>query len=77
MGVHYWVVKVCEEDDNLSELYGEILEIGAFMFLITFPYYIPENATSSTFSLRKANLFDNFREKIEQMRQQFLDKSAE
>ena len=49
------------------------------MFLVSFPYYIPDNDedSSSTYSLRKTNLFDNLREKIEQMRQQMLDKSAE
>ena len=75
----YWVVKVCEEDDNLSELYGGISEFGMFMLIITFPYYVSENndTSSSTFSLRKTNLFENLREKFEQMRQQMLDKSAE
>ena len=48
------------------------------MFLVSIPYYIPENDTSSsTYSLRKTNLFENLREKFEQMRQQNLDKSAE
>ena len=49
------------------------------MFVIAIPYYVSENndTSSSTYSLRKTNLFDNLREKIEQMRQQMLDKSAE
>lgn len=49
------------------------------MFLVSIPYYIPENDTSSssTYSLRKTNPIDSLREKIEQMRQQMLDKSAE
>lgn len=74
-----WVIKLCEEDDNLSELYGGITEeMPVFMFTISIPYYIPENDTSSsTYSLRKTNLFDNLREKFEEMRQQMLDKSAE
>ena len=84
---YYWVIKICEEDDNLSELYGGGVElIGGFMFTISIPYYIPENDTpsTSTYSLRKTNLFDNLRERFEQMRQRFeerkqqnLDKSAE
>ena len=75
-----WCIKICEEDDNLSELYGGVTEDSPqFLFFISIPYYIPENDTSSssTYSLRKTNLFDNLREKIEQMRQQSLDKSAE
>lgn len=74
-GSGYWFIKICEEDDNLSELYGGITEeLPAFMFYVLIPYYIPENDTSSsTYSLRKTNLFDSLREKIEQM----LDKSDE
>ena len=74
-GGAYWFIKICEEDDNLSELYGGITEeVPVFMFYVLIPYYIPESDTSSsTYSLRKTNLFDSLREKIEQM----LDKSAE
>lgn len=74
-----WVIKICEEDDNLSELYGGLSEENPyFIFLVSIPYYIPENDTSSsTYSLRKTNPFDSLREKFEQMRQQMLDKSAE
>jgi hypothetical protein len=70
-----------EEDDNLSELYGGITEeMPVFMFSVSIPYYIPENddtSSSSTYSLRKTNLFDNLREKFEEMRQRSLDKNAE
>lgn len=74
-----WAIKICEEDDNLSELYGGITEdLPYFVFGITIPYYTPENDTSSsTYSLRKTNPIDSLREKFEQMRQQMLDKSAE
>ena len=75
-----WAIKICEEDDNLSELYGGITEdLPYFVFAIKIPYYIPENDTSSssTYSLRKTNPIDSIREKFEQMRQQKLDKSAE
>jgi hypothetical protein len=77
-----WAIKLCEEDDNLSELYGGITEeMDGFMFSVSIPYYIPENDdTSSTYSLRKpqqTNLFDNLREKFEEMRQRSLDKNAE
>ena len=76
-----WVIKLCEEDDNLSELYGGITEeMPGFMFSISIPYYIPENddtSSSSTYSLRKTNIFDNLREKFEEMRQRSLDKNAE
>lgn len=82
----YWVIKFYEEDDNLSEIFGGITEENPhFMFLISIPYYIPENDTpSSTYSLRKTNIFDSLRERFEQMKQRFeerkqqmLDKSAE
>ena len=71
----YWAIKICEEDDNLTELYGGVSnETPYFSFAITIPYFIPENDTSSsTYSLRKTNTFDSLREKFEQM----LDKSAE
>ena len=77
----YWVIKIYEEDDDLSELYGGVT-VGNpyFMFLISIPYYIPENddsSSSTTYSLRKTNLFDNLREKFEEMRQRSLDKNAE
>lgn len=74
-----WAIKICEEDDDLSELYGGFAENTLMLsFLVSIPYYIPENDTSSsTYSLRKTNLFDSLREKFEQMRQQNLDKSAE
>lgn len=69
-GQYIWVIKICEEDDNLSELYGGIPEeMPFFAFLVSIPYYIPENDTSSsTYSLRKTNPFDSLREKFEQMR---------
>jgi hypothetical protein len=77
----YWFIKICEVDDNLSELYGGITTGGllpGLAFVITIPYYITENDTSSsTYSLRKTNPFDSLREKIEQMGQQILDNSAE
>lgn len=75
----YWVIKICEEDDNLSELYGGLSEnFPAFIFLVSIPYYIPENDTSSsTYSLRKTNQFDSLREKFEEMRQQILDNPTE
>lgn len=78
-GLPTWVIKICEEDDELFELYGGITEENPyFMFAISIPYYIPENDTSSsTYSLRKTNPIDSLREKFEQMRQQMLDKSAE
>ena len=74
-----WAIKICEEDDNLSELYGGITEeMPHFMFYVSIPYYIPENDTSSsTYSLRKTNPIDSLREKFEQMKQQMLNKSAE
>ena len=74
-----WVIKICEEDDNLSELYGGVTEEMPYLiFLVSIPYYIPENDTSSSaYSLRKTNPIDSLREKFEQMRQQMLDKSAE
>ena len=74
-----WAIKICEEDDNALELYGGMLEqIGAFPFLVSIPYYIPENDTSSsTYSLRKTNPLDSLREKIEEMRQQMLDNPTE
>jgi hypothetical protein len=74
-----WAIKLCEEDDKLSELYGGTTEeMDGFMFSVSIPYYIPENDTSlSTYSLRKTNLFDNLREKFEEMRQRSLDKNAE
>lgn len=69
-----WAIKICEEDDNLSELYGGITEQIGFVFIITIPYCIPENdISSSTYSLRKTSPFDSLREKFEQM----LDKNAE
>lgn len=75
-GQPIWVIKLCEEDDNLSELYGGVMT-GIFpglLFAISIPYFIPENDTSSsTYSLRKTNPFDSLREKFEQM----LDKNAE
>lgn len=82
----YWVIKICEEGDNLSELFGGIGDgYPSFDFVISIPYYIPENdIPSSTYSLRKTNLFENLRERFEQMRQRFeerkqqmLDNSAE
>ena len=75
----YWAIKICEEDENLSELYGGVSEdLPYFVFLVSIPYYIPENDTSSsTYSLRKTNPFDNLREKFEQMRQQNLDNPTE
>lgn len=85
-GIDIWVIKICEEDDNLSELYGGLSEeYPYFGFLVSIPYYIPENdISSSTYSLRKTNPIDSLREKFEQMRQRFeerkkqkLDKSAE
>ena len=74
-----WAIKFCEEDDNLSELYGGLTgNTQWFSFIITIPYYIPENDTSSsTYSLRETNPIDSLREKFEQMRQQMLDNSAE
>lgn len=76
-----WVIKLCEEDDNLSELYGGITEDNSgFPFSISIPYYIPENddtSSSSTYSLRNTNIFDNLRENFEEMSQRSLDKSAE
>ena len=71
-----WVIKICEEDDNLSELYGGIPEENPyFVFLVSIPYYIPENDTSSsTYSLRKTNPFDSLREKFEEMRQQMEER---
>ena len=73
-----WVIKICEEDDNMSELYGGITEENPYLvFVITIPYYITEDTSSSTYSLRKTNPIDSLREKFEQMRQQMLDKSAE
>ena len=76
---YYWVIKICEEDDNLSELYGGEGELfGGFLFTISIPYYIPENDTSSsTYSLRKTNLFDNLREKFEEMRQRFEERKQQ
>jgi hypothetical protein len=70
------VIKFCEEDDNLSEIFGGITEeFPHFMFLISIPYYIPENDTSSsTYSLRKTNPFDSLRERFEQMRQRFEER---
>lgn len=70
-----WAIKICEEDDDLSELYESTMP--GFEFLISIPYYIPENDTSSTYSLRKTNPIDSLCEKFEEMRQQMLDKSAE
>ena len=74
-----WTIKICEEDDNLSELYGGLTELlPYFMFYVSIPYYIPENDTSSsTYSLRKTNPIDSIREKFEQMRQQNLDNPTE
>lgn len=74
-----WVIKICEEDDNFFELYGGITEENPyFMFVISIPYYIPENDTSSsTYSLRKTNPIDSLRERFEQMRQQMLDNPSE
>ena len=76
---YIWAIKICEEDDNLSELYGGITEeMPGFTFLVSIPYYIPENNTSSsTYSLRKTNLFENLRQRFEEIKQQNLDKSAE
>jgi hypothetical protein len=70
------VIKFYEEDDNLSEIFGGITEeIHHFMFLISIPYYIPENDTSSsTYSLRKTNPFDSLREKFEEMKQQMEER---
>ena len=77
-GDSIWAIKICEEDDNLFELYGGLTGQLGFMFIITIPYCINENDTSSsTYSLRKSNPIDSLREKFEQMRQQMLDKSAE
>lgn len=78
-GETIWAIKICEEDDNLSELYGGITEdLPYFVFAIKIPYYIPENDTSSsTYSLRKTNPIDSLREKFEQMRQQNLDNPTE
>lgn len=77
----YWVIKICEEDDNLSELYGGITEdMPFFDFVISIPYYIPEydyTSSSSTYSLRKTNLFDSLREKFEQMRQRFEERKQQ
>lgn len=74
-----WAIKICEEGDNLSELYGGVSEENPyFTFIISIPYYIPENDTSSsTYSLRKTNPIDSLREKFEQMRQQNLDNPTE
>jgi hypothetical protein len=75
-----WLIKICEEDDNLSELYGGAAStlLNRLMFIISIPCYIPENDTSSsTYSLRNTNQFDILREKFEQMRQQNLDNPTE
>lgn len=78
-GSLYWVIKICEEDDNLSELYGGITEeYPYFDFAISIPYYIPENDTSSsTYSLRKTNPIDSLRERFEQMRQRFEERKQQ
>lgn len=74
-----WVIKISEEEDDLSELYGGVTEaLPYFGFIISIPYYISENdISSSTYSLRKTSPIDSIREKFEQMRQQMLDKNAE
>ena len=79
-GQPVWVIKLCEEDDNLSELYGGIIPGGfpGLLLAISIPYSIPESDTSSsTYSLRKTNLFDNLREKFEQMRQRFEERKQQ
>lgn len=70
-----------EADDNLEEIYNGTFNNGTIYILYqnnSFISYIPEfDTSSSTYSLRKTNQFDNLREKIVQMRQQKLDNSAE
>lgn len=50
-GYLFWVIKICEEDDNLFELYGgiteEYQENPYFLFLVSIPYYIPEKDRKS------------------------------
>jgi hypothetical protein len=80
-----WAIKLAEEDDNLSELYGGVTTLGdssAFIFVISIPYYNPEknyiykDSSSSNYSLRnqQINLFSNLHEQIEEMRQQMEER---
>ena len=41
-----WCIKICEEDDNLSELYGGVNENNPyFTFIVSIPYYNPSHIT--------------------------------
>lgn len=40
-----WCIKICEEDDNLSELYGGIKNEPYFSFIVSIPYYNPSHIT--------------------------------
>lgn len=72
-------IKLGEEDDNLSELYGGGMD-GQFMFYMLIPYATPPSQTS-TFSLRQPQVSPLSLEQAQQvfthLRQQMLDKSAE
>lgn len=85
-----WVIKFCEETDNMTELYGGLIEgvTEYFNFIVSIPYYNPTHVqeTSSTYSLRpqQTNLLEKFQEKftkshqkLDELKQQILDKSAE
>ena len=80
LGNAIWFIKICEESDNLSELYGGTTEDNDYIcFTITIPYTINDD-TSSLYSLRQPqemNIVDSLRQKIEEARQRILDKSAE
>lgn len=81
-GITMLTIKLGEEDDNLSELYGGGIDGGAgdFMFYMSVPYATPPSQTS-TFSLRQPQVSPLSLEQAQQvfthLKQQILDNSAE
>lgn len=79
-------IKLGEEDDNLTELYGGGANYSGsgsgeqFLFYTSIPYATPSSQTS-TFSLRQPQNVKLSKEQIQEvfahLRQQMLDKSAE
>jgi hypothetical protein len=78
-GIMMLSIKLGEEDDNLTELYGGGID-GEFLFYMSIPYATPPSQTS-TFSLRQPQNVQLSLEQAQQvfthLKQQILDNSAE
>ena len=76
------LIKLCEEDDNLSELYGGAYPIDdqtedlCLLFIFSVPYYIQELDTqNTTYSLRQPqqiSLLDRLKQQYVEMKQKNL-----